>query len=207
MIFKTQQKNTAGFTLVEILVSIAIFSVVVMISMGSVVTVLQTNRKAQALESVMNNLNIALDTMTTDLRFGTNYDCVVGGSIYNYVPNPPDCNVGGAEHVGFIDRDLSPKIYYLSNGVIKVKHFVGLYNTTEPTLPQSFSSSGSDDDLSLTASSVQITNLRFYVSGSTLSGGSQPKIIVVLQGKVEGVGGTGTSFNLQTTVSQRKPNF
>src|SRR3989344_8697452 len=52
-----------GFTLVEMIVAIALFSIVMVVSVGALLALVTANRKAQALQSVMNNLNIALDGM------------------------------------------------------------------------------------------------------------------------------------------------
>ena len=64
------QKNfsKSGFTLIEMLVSIALFSIVVTIAMGSIFTIIDANRKSQTLTLVMNNLNFALEIMTRDIK-------------------------------------------------------------------------------------------------------------------------------------------
>src|SRR3989344_3401438 len=53
--------NNQGFSLVEILVSTAIFSVVMITAAGALWTTIDANHKAQAIQSVMNNLNFALE--------------------------------------------------------------------------------------------------------------------------------------------------
>ncbi len=62
------QKKSAGFTLVEIMVSVALFTIVVTISMGALLTIVDTNRKAQTLQLVMNNLNFAVESMVREMR-------------------------------------------------------------------------------------------------------------------------------------------
>jgi type II secretion system protein J len=73
MINNTFQKNNiqnvkGGFTLIEMLVSIALFSIVVTIAMGSIFTIIDASRKSQTLTLVMNNLNFALEIMTRDIK-------------------------------------------------------------------------------------------------------------------------------------------
>jgi len=63
---KISQKK--GFTLIEMLISIALFSIVVTIAMGSIFTIIDANRKSQTLTLVMNNLNFALEIMTRDIK-------------------------------------------------------------------------------------------------------------------------------------------
>src|SRR3989344_5257439 len=62
-----------GFTLVEMIVAIALFSVVMIVCVGALLALVNANRKAQALQSVMNNLNIALDGMVRSVRMGNSY--------------------------------------------------------------------------------------------------------------------------------------
>src|SRR3989338_1985894 len=72
-------RNTArGFTLVEMIVSVALFATVMLVSVGALLSLMGANRKAQALQSVMNNLNVALDGMVRSIRMGSNYHCGAG---------------------------------------------------------------------------------------------------------------------------------
>ena len=69
-----------GFTLIEMMVSVSIFAIVVMISMGAIFTVVDSNKKAQSLKSVMNNLNFALETMTRTIKTGQMQAFTSGGN-------------------------------------------------------------------------------------------------------------------------------
>ena len=51
------RSTTGGFTLVELMVSVSLFAIVMVISMGSVVSVFDANKKSQSLRTVMDNLN------------------------------------------------------------------------------------------------------------------------------------------------------
>jgi prepilin-type N-terminal cleavage/methylation domain-containing protein len=66
------RKTTFGFTLIEMMVAVSIFAIVVMISMTAILSVVDSNKKAQSLKSVMNNLNFALETMTRSIKTGEN---------------------------------------------------------------------------------------------------------------------------------------
>ncbi len=65
--------SRAGFTLIELMVASSIFIIVMVISIGAVLSVVDANRKAQSLNDVMTNLNFAIESMTRDLREGSNY--------------------------------------------------------------------------------------------------------------------------------------
>ena len=62
-----------GFTLVEMLVSIALFSFVMLATTSVLLSVVDANRKAQGLKSSIDNLSLALDSMSRNLRTGSGY--------------------------------------------------------------------------------------------------------------------------------------
>ena len=62
-----------GFTLIEIIVSVTIFTIVMLIAVGAVLNAVQANRKAQTLNVVINNLNLAFESMIRDIRTGSEY--------------------------------------------------------------------------------------------------------------------------------------
>ena len=72
---KPTPKWTFGFTLIEMIVSVAIFSLVVVVSTGAVFTIIRTNQKVQTIKTVMENLNFALESMNRVIRFSTDYHC------------------------------------------------------------------------------------------------------------------------------------
>ncbi len=59
----------------EMMVAVALFTIVMTVSMGALLALIDANKKAQATQSVMNNLNIALDGMVRAIRMGTEYHC------------------------------------------------------------------------------------------------------------------------------------
>ncbi len=67
---KSKQK---GFTLVEMIVSMAIFIVVALIAVGALLKVLDANRKSLNLKTAINNLNFALESMSREMRVGGEY--------------------------------------------------------------------------------------------------------------------------------------
>lgn len=69
-----------GFTLVELMVAVTIFAIVMVVSMGAVFTIIAANRKAIAVSSVIDNLNLAVESMTRTIKTNTNYQ-VYGSSI------------------------------------------------------------------------------------------------------------------------------
>jgi prepilin-type N-terminal cleavage/methylation domain-containing protein len=62
-----------GFTLVEIMVSLAIFSVVMVVALGAFLKIVDVNKRAQSIESAVNNLNFTMEAMSRELRTGSQY--------------------------------------------------------------------------------------------------------------------------------------
>ncbi len=177
-----------GFTLIELMVSVSIFALVMTISMGAILSVLNANQKSQTLRSVVDNLNATLESMTRTIRFGTNYVCGDPGDAHS-----PNC--AGDSTFTVIDSDGRTVVYSLSDSHI-------------------MRSIDGEEALALTSPEVEIQSLAFTVTGAlplTDSGYGtdagtplQPKVVILIKGRVVGKGATGSAFTLQTTVSERQ---
>lgn len=86
-------KNVKGFTLIEVMVAVSIFTVVVTIGIGALMSVVSTNKKIQAQREVINGLSFALESMGRKIRVspsvnaaGTsiNITDADSGSFFNY---------------------------------------------------------------------------------------------------------------------------
>ncbi len=66
-----------GFTLIELMVAVGLFALVMTLAAGAYLMMINANRQAQALATGINNLSFGLETMTRDIRTGTDY---CGGS-------------------------------------------------------------------------------------------------------------------------------
>lgn len=64
-------KKQRGFTLIELIVSVGLFSVVLTVTLSSILSIADANKKARSLMSVTNNLNFALDSVTRSFKSGT----------------------------------------------------------------------------------------------------------------------------------------
>lgn len=204
---KTTNTRKSGFTLVEMLVSIAVFMIVMTVAVGSLVSIIDANRKAQAIKNVVNNINFALESISKDMRVGTKYSCYNGSSWI--VGN---CMGDGGMGVKYLSGkvDGSNKNY-----TIRYK-FVSGPTSGEGNIQRCMNITYDDDDCtpweSLTApvENVKITNMKFYVSGTgTNNSGTasidkrQPKVIITLEGIAGIKDSVKSTFNIQTTVSQR----
>jgi len=177
-----------GFTLVEMMVSVALFAIVMMVCVEVLLALVSANQKAQALQSVMNNLNITLDGMVRPIREGSNFHC--GGGLNTTVQ---DCAAGDTtfafEPFGNTPTD-QPWVYTFaqdSNGVGRI-----------------YKSENGQAPIAITAPEVSIQSMEFYVVGTTRGDQTQPKVIIVIKGTA-GVAGSkaATTFHIQATSVQR----
>ncbi len=194
IIHKTKQNKVAksgGFTLIEIMVAVSIFAMVMVIAIGAVLSIVSANKKAAALNSVITNLNFAIEGMMRDLRTGTAYNC---GSLS---PGSTDCPNGG-DKVGMQSAQFKAPVGYGLGGATDSFCPSGIYRV------ENFSNS--PDSFCLTGPDIRINQLKFYVIGARPAGSgdyNQPRIIIVLNGNFVGYGSLG-NFSLQSTVSGRK---
>ena len=171
-----------GFTLVELMVAVSIFIVIMTVSTGSIIGVFDANRKSRSLKTVINNLNLAVESMSREIRFGKDYHCGSSGNLIN----PQNCSSGDT-FLSFLSKDGDRITYRLDSSTIEKR--VG---------------SVGSDWIAITAPEIIITNLAFFVLGTdpypdTL----QPKVIIGIKGYAGATSKGQSEFALQTLVSQR----
>ncbi len=191
-----------GFTLIEVMVSITIFSIVMTIAMGAIFSIVSANKKAQALNAVINSLNFSIEAMVRDLRTGYNYYCGGGKSFDGDIRN---C-VSGDSEVSFVSTQSSTGgadqiVTYRLNTTAYVSPNVG-------GITKAVGLNGSE--FFLTSQDVDIKEMKFYVTnsgGTSATDYKQARILLVIkgEGRVPGVGVT--PFSLQTLISQRKTDI
>lgn len=188
--------NRRGFTLVEMIVAVGLFAVVMLVSISALLALVNANRKAQALQSVMNNLNVAVDGMVRSIREGHAYYCN-GFPADDNATN--DCASSGQQLLSFVPfstgiTDPPRWIYwfaYDANGVGR------LYKSEDGT---------QTGGLPITSPEVNILSTTFYVIGTGTTGAAavqQPKVTVVIKGTAGQKVTDRTTFHVQATAVQR----
>ncbi len=190
-----------GFTLIELLVSTAVFTIVMVVALGALLSLSEANRKADILNSSINNLSFALDSMSRALRTGTNYHCTSGGIL----ATPLDCSgTTPGTYIAFLGAD-NEKIAYCYDATAKVIKRQVIPAGASGSLSTTCSSS---DFLPLTMPEVIVTNLSFYVTGAEAKSSSskdavQPKVTILLNAYTSVKATQKSVFSLQTSVTQR----
>lgn len=70
--------RSQGFSLIELIVAVGLFSIVMMLIGGAYLIMIGTSRQAQGIASGINNLSFAVETMTRAIRTGVQYSCPAG---------------------------------------------------------------------------------------------------------------------------------
>ncbi|MDO8183680.1 MAG: type II secretion system protein [bacterium] len=167
-------RATAGFTLVEMMVAVGIFVIVAFIVTTAFLSLADANRKAQNIRLVMDNLNFAIDSMALKMREGNKYNCTTY----------PECS-----DLSFIRSDGFGATYQFSAGSGgSLGRILGC---------KSSDSSSCSAIVPITAPQIDIKKFSVILSGTT------PKAALLLIQGTAGSGKTLSTFNIQTTVSER----
>jgi len=188
----TKNENK-GFTLIELMVATSIFVIVMLASMGSLFTLLDTSKNSRALRFAMDNVNFAMESMTRSIRMGTNYYCVdqVGGTMPSDsdLISTSDCSSGGTL-VAFVPQ---------SNPTHRVGFRLRQRVSDGTYTLERCHSAGCVEMIS---SNVKVDKLQFFVKGSSPSDSTQASVYIIMKGTVM-VKGVENSFAIQTMASQR----
>jgi prepilin-type N-terminal cleavage/methylation domain-containing protein len=184
-----------GFTLVELMVATSLFTIIMLMGIGSLVVSSNSAKAAQKLRIAVDNVNFAMESMTRELRTGTRFYCDTssvsvaddavkdceGGNVIAFTPQ----QVGGSS-VSRIAYLLQERVQGSSNYTLK--RCEGVASTAD--CPE------------IVSSEVNVKNLKFYVRGSNVADKIQPSVQILMNGVVK-VRGVETPFTLQSMASQR----
>lgn len=188
-----------GFTLVEIMVAVSIFTIVVTIGIGALLTVNAAYRKTKDRRQAVASVSSAVEYMVREMRTGyffvcTNYENTVltpGTPILSADCFPPSSPSDG---ITFLDQEGNQQMIYFDASVAG-------YPGIGQILKTSFAN-GSVPQPVTDPSIVDIESVNFYVKGlSDANHTVQPFILVQIRGSV--VGQANSDFTFQSAISQR----
>jgi len=181
-----------GFTLIEMIISLGIFTVVAIISIGALLKISDANRKSLTLKTSINNLNFALESMSREMRFGSEFEC----------KSKPG-NEGTCENKEWLlefnstdgtDCLLRYAYWYdgKNNGTQSIKK-------AQQTICGSNELGDEKNYFSIISPDTKITDSKIILTTAPW-----PKVFFWLKGEVGINNLEKTEFSLQTTVSQRQ---
>lgn len=173
-------KNSRGFTLIEMTVSLGLFTIIMFIATSAFLSIVNIDRKSRAVRIATDNLNIALEDMSRRIKTGSTYYC--GSPDTGGVG---DCPAGNSTFF-FTGQDGLRVNYTLTNGAI-------------------WRAIGSNPSVQVTSSEINITGLKFVVSGSAPLSSldqRQPMVVIVIDGSL-GTGTVSSAIKIETLITQR----
>jgi prepilin-type N-terminal cleavage/methylation domain-containing protein len=188
--------GSKGFSLIELMVSLTLFSITMVISVGTLLILIDLNAKAQAMYSSTTNLGFMLDSMTREIRMGYDYYCGTSGSAQQGISSSvQDCPSGG-DYIAFTKERTDIRSAYRlvtvdGKGQIQMKE---------------------DDDSSwapITSHDIDVQIFSIVVDNApslttTTSDSKQPVVTVTLRGSANNGLEDDTEFNIQTRIIQRR---
>jgi prepilin-type N-terminal cleavage/methylation domain-containing protein len=195
------QQKKSGFTLIEMIVSLALFTIVSTVTVGALLSLIGGNQRLLKQQTLTSSAIFSLDNMTREIRTGNYYYCPIAPSNFanqsNFGTSTQDC-LSGSTGISFIEsspRHPSGRVAYYFAPVGGPGTATTLWRrigngTATRLLP---------DDVSLTSTS------RFFVTDTaTLTGGTnnvrQPTVMIVM---VLAATDSTPETTLQTTITQR----
>ncbi len=178
-----------GYTLIELLVGISIFSLVAAGFTGFFVSALRAQRKVLALREVIDSASYVLEYMAQALRMAKRDDIEIRGRTKNcLVGNEINYEIVGVSEIKFryynsvADEDQCVN-FFLESATARLKERrEGVENY-------------------LTPNNLAISNLKFFVSGDTVGDTFQPRVTILLE--IQKRNQPETKISVQTTISQR----
>lgn len=215
------KKASQGFTLIEIMISIAIFTIVMTVGVSAVLNANAIHKVNQSQRSLMDNLNFVMEDMSRNIRLGSNYFCLNTGGLYDVaitqtadpITGAPtnDCQSGGSALA------LEPMEGRASDMFDQVVYVIASEIPNGPTCDEDHpckvwkSTDGGETFLNITPTEVVIDPARsgFSVFGTatSLSGDvTQPAVLIRLAGTIR-YKSVLTPFDVQTSITQRATDF
>lgn len=174
MNIRARIKNICGFTLIESLVAVGLFSVISSIAVGGFALALNTQRNISGLVAANNNVSLALEQMAREIRTGFSF-CV--GETVSL------CGLS-AGTIAFINDRRETVVYGLSSGAIEKKVGSGAFEK-------------------ITGNNVEVKYLVFNLRGQAPDDGLVPLITISIGVGSREANISGIVTRLQTTVSSR----
>lgn len=189
---RLRKKNidTRAFSLIELMVSLTIFAIVMLVCTSTLLTLIDANAKAQALNTAMTNLSYALDSMTREIRTGYHFYCsdIIDSTHMPDSNETNDCVDGHAIRF-YRDRD-SKEMFFKKNGeVIEQKLGSGAWQPLTA------------NDVKINKFELTVSNTDSYYGDSDLK---QPTVDVEIGGYIENGLNASTTFSIQTHMVQRR---
>lgn len=197
--------NNKGFTLVEILVVLGLFSSIATLSLGALFNAKSINAHLQETQSVLDNLNLSTQTITREIRFGSDFNCVLSAGAPEYVSTARNNCAYGTDGSGS-GNVLAFKPSDATNDDDRVAFYVNKGVLYKKTFPQT----GEVSTFQITPNDIDVRSVLFYVDGAgTIAVDTkQPLVTMFISAvtKPSSITSAPVELNLEISVSAREPD-
>ncbi len=181
-----RNKSGGGFTLIEMLVGMEIFSTVMGIITGIFITGIRQQKMALDSQIVLDQTSYTLEYMSRALRFAKKQ--LDGDPVCLSVSGLNIETTRGGSGIKFINhlQDDDCQEFFLENNQIKYRRKIG--QPEENSLP-------------LTSVKLEVASFKFDLAGEWQTDDLQPRITIFSE--IKSAGASGQSQKIQTSISQR----
>ena len=176
-------KNEKGLTLMEMIVAIAVFLVVVIMSSNIFTAVMSGQKRSIAQQNTQENMRYVFEVLGKEIRQAQRSDQDCFGAGVNRVFN----TAGGDSILYFKNEEDECVAYFLLDGVLVVRRGVRMASTTPEFL--------------------EISGLTFDVTDNLIIAGAsarvQPRITIKMRAAARNETLNTVMLNMQTTISSR----
>ena len=174
-----------GYSIIEVLVSILIFSIIVGTGMGVFVSAIKLQKYNLTHQQILEQASYAAEYMSRTIRMAQRDDgtCLSSNNLNYEIKNIP--GLSGVQGLMFKDSENICRAFFFEDDQIK-----------------EYEQGRSPEILDLTSSSLEVLSLDFFLVGQSSADNDQPITTFFIEIRGKGVGYQ-PRLKIQTSVSQR----
>ncbi len=178
-----------GFTLIEMLVAVMIFSLIIGVISGVFISGLRGQKMTLSSQKLLDQISYALEYMSRALRMANKQTADIPTCLSQEGLNYEITHSGsGLKFINHLEEDDCQE-FFLEDSQLKYRKKIG---------------QAGEETLDLTSSNLQITYLNFSISGEGQDDDLQPRVTIFLNMKGKGQKPEEQpEMKIQTTISQR----
>lgn len=211
--FLKKQNKFEGFTLIEVLVAVALFSTIITLAIGALFAAQKVSSRLSANQTILDGMNLSFEIMTRDIRYGTIFNCDT------LIPIDATSSLKRKSCPFNLATNPGTTIVFKPVDAVDPDDRVGYYATSSKIYKWSYISHNLEEPKPITSDDVIIDTLHFYITGANTTqqavdngntenfGGVtdtlQPVINVMATGKTSVLkeASEKVRFQLQTTIA------
>jgi len=215
--YSNNYRASSGFTLIEMIVSLAIFSVVSVVALVALMKIISANKKAQSLQAAMSNISYVLESMSREMKVGGRFDCASSQSLDYGDNSPNNCDTGNIQNltITFDTQRASDGLcpyyaYFFDVATAAGPWTISKVTQSLPAGPCPTGNSGTFDYnlvYPVIDPNVIITGYRVKITKEPMNpGGDKPMMTLMISGYVGSKEVERTYFDVQTSVGGGQSN-